>query len=183
MRFFLALFRFTYEILETMVFAGSMFIVIFLFIAFPTSVQGSSMEPNLHNNDRIIISKISYKIEPVKRGDVIVLQSPSNSDIWFVKRVIALPGESIKIQSGSVYVNDSILNEPYISHESTNTWENGFLHDNETYLVPQDYFFVLGDNRPRSSDSRMFGPVHISSVVGKAIYRFFPPNQTGFVLQ
>lgn len=165
--------NFVTDTLETIVFIGSLYIVVYLFLFFPTSVHGASMEPTLHTDDRLIISRIAYKLEHFNRGDIIVLKSPQNPDIDYIKRIIGLAGDTILINDGHVYVNNQLLQEKYIT-VSTNTWESGFIKEDVPYIVPQDYLFVMGDNRPRSSDSREFGPIPINSVIGKAVFRYYP---------
>ncbi len=169
---------FVMDILETVTFVGSIFIVIYLFIMQPNQVKGASMEPGLHSGDYIFTSKITYKFRPIERGDIIVFKAPSNPDIEYIKRVIGLPGDKILIQNQNVFVNDVRLNEQYISAVTT-TWEGGIIKDGEPLVVPQGDLFVMGDNRPRSSDSREFGPIPISSIIGQVFYRYFPPTRMG----
>lgn len=169
---------FVMDTLETIVFMGSIFIVTYLFIAFPTGVQGSSMEPTVHNGDRVIASKISYKMEDIKHGDIAVVQSPVNPDINLIKRIIALENDSLSIKEGQVFLNGKPLTEDYLQ-DATPTWFDGFIKEGETIVIPKGYVFVMGDNRPRSSDSREFGPIPVSSVIGKVIYRYFPPDKMG----
>ncbi len=168
-----AVISFTADILETIVFIGSIYIVIYLYLFFPTSVIGASMEPTLHTGDRLVISKVSYKFEPIERGDIVVLNSPKNPDIEYIKRVVGTPGDEILIKDQEVIINGVKLEESYISAK-TNVWEHGFITNNVPYTVPEDYVFVMGDNRTKSSDSREFGPIPISSVVGKAVFRYYP---------
>jgi signal peptidase I len=178
MRIIKGIINFTADILETVAFAGSIFIAIFLYVGFPTQVKGASMEPTLHTGERIISSKISYKLHKIQRGDIIVFQSPTNPNIDYVKRVIGLSKDVIMIKNGNIYVNNVLIDEKYISAK-TNLWEGGFIKEGTMYIVPEKELFVMGDNRPRSSDSREFGPVPISSIVGKVVYRHFPPNKVG----
>jgi len=172
--------NFVYETIEAGVFIGSLFIVLYLFVGFPTGVQGSSMEPTLHTDDRIFVSRISYKFESIKRDDIVVIQSPTNPDIWFIKRVIGLPKDTILFKEERVYINSHLLEEPFIK-VSTNLWENGFLKENTPYIIPEDSLFIMGDNRPHSSDSRQFGTIPLSAVIGKAIYRYFPSDKVGWL--
>lgn len=172
---------FIMDILETIVFVGSMFIVIYLFILTPNQVKGASMEPNFHTGDFILTSRITYKFRPIERGDVIVLKSPKNPDIEYIKRVIGLPGETIMIKDGVVYINDKILQENYIS-DITNLWEGGCVKNGEPYYIPKDEVFVMGDNRPKSSDSREFCSIPIQSIVGQVFYRYFPPQKAGWIV-
>lgn len=173
--------EFVMDILETVVFIGSLFIVVYLFIMQPNQVKGASMEPTFDSGDYIFTSKITYKFRPYERGDVIVFKAPSNPDIEYIKRIIGLPGDKVMIKDSEVYVNGRQLNETYISAK-TNLWEGGFSKDGEVTTVPQGELFVMGDNRPRSSDSREFGPITISSVIGQVFYRYFPANKMGAIV-
>lgn len=172
------LIEFVMDILETIVFIGSLFIVTYLFILQPNQVKGASMEPTFHSGDYIFTSKVTYKFRKYERGDVVVFKSPKNPDIEYIKRIIGLPGDKIVIQSGEVYVNGNLIQEPYISAK-TNTWEGGFVKEGAVVLVPDDELFVMGDNRPRSSDSREFGTVPMNSIIGQVFYRYFPPPKMG----
>ena len=172
--------EFVMDILETVVFVGSLFIVTYLFIMQPNQVKGASMEPSFQSGDYIFTSKITYKFRSVQRGDVVVFYSPQNKDIEYIKRVICLPGDSCKVENNEVYVNNHRLTENYISAK-TNVWDGGFSKDGVAFTVPDGYVFVMGDNRPRSSDSREFGPIPISSIVGQVFYRYFPANEMGVI--
>lgn len=180
MRILKLIIDFVMDILETVVFIGSFFIVVYLFIMQPNQVKGASMEPTFYSGDYIMTLKIAYKIKPIERGDVIVFKSPKNPDIEYIKRIIALPGDTIMIKDGQVYVNQRLINEPYIS-AATTLWESGFLSEGKEITIPENYLFVMGDNRPRSSDSREFGPIPISSIIGYVFYRYFPPKTTGLI--
>lgn len=180
MKILKAIIDFVMDILETVVFIGSLFIVVYLFILTPNQVQGASMEPNFHTGDYILTSRITYKFRRLERGDVVVLKAPTNPDIEYIKRVIGLPGDVINITNGQVRVNGILLNEPYIA-AATNLWDGGCIKDNVNYTVRPDYFFVMGDNRPRSSDSREFCDVPITSIIGDVFYRYFPANVMGII--
>jgi signal peptidase I len=171
---------FVMDILETVVFIGSFFIVVYLFIMQPNQVKGASMEPTFISGDYIMTSKITYKFRPPKRGDVIVFKSPKNPDIEYIKRIIGLPGDQILIKDSQVFINNQLLPENYIS-AATNLWEDGFIKEGIPITVPNNYLFVMGDNRPRSSDSREFGPIPIDSVIGQVFYRYFPANKAGWI--
>ncbi len=171
---------FVMDILETVVFIGSMFIVVYLFILTPNQVKGASMENTFQTGDYILTSRVTYKFRRFERGDVIVFKSPKNPDVEYIKRIIGLPGDVINISNGVVMVNDIQLSENYIA-AATNLWEGGCIKDNVPYTVPQDYIFVMGDNRPRSSDSREFCAVTIDSVIGDVFYRYFPSNVMGVI--
>lgn len=165
--------------METIVFIGSLFIVLYLFIAQPNQVKGVSMDYTFASGDYIFTSKITYKFRDFQRGDVIVFKSPKNPDIEYIKRVIGVPGDMVRIESnGDVYVNDILIDEPYIA-DRTVLWDNGFTKAGVPYVVEDNFLYVMGDNRPRSSDSREFGPITFDSVVGNVFYRYLPPPKAG----
>lgn len=168
------------DILETIVFVGSLFIVIYLFILQPNQIRGASMEPTFESGDYIFTSKITYRFRQQERGDVIVFKSLRNPDIEFIKRIIGLPGDTIMIQSEEIYVNGRQLQEDYIAAK-TPLWEGGFIKDGEKKVVPAGHLFVMGDNRPRSSDSREFGFVETESIIGQVFYRYFPSDKVGSI--
>ena len=178
MRIIKGLIEFVMEILETVVFVGSLFIVIYLFIMQPNQVKGASMEPTFQSGEYIFTSKITYKFRPMQRGDVIIFRSPKNPDIEYVKRIEGLEGDTVLVQNNEVYINGKLLTENYISAK-TNLWEGGFLKEDVTATIPEGFVFVMGDNRPRSSDSREFGPIDINSIIGQVFYRYFPSNKMG----
>lgn len=171
---------FVMDILETIVFVGSMFIVVYLFVLTPNQVKGASMEPAFISGDYILTSRMTYKFRRFERGDVIVFKSPRNPDIEYIKRIIGLPSDKILVKGSDVYVNDQLITEKYIS-APTNLWEGGCVKDNDAYMVPPNEIFVMGDNRPRSSDSREFCSVSVESVIGQVFYRYFPSDKIGSI--
>lgn len=171
---------FVMDILETIAFVGSLFIVMYLFIMQPHQVKGASMEDTFHNGDYILTGKIAYKFGKPKRGDVVVFKSPRNPDIDYIKRVIGIGGDRIMIGNGEVYLNGVLLKENYITAKTT-LMEGGFIQEGVEVTVPKGYLFVIGDNRPRSSDSREFGFIPVSDVIGKVFFRYFPPQKTGWI--
>lgn len=134
-------------------------------------VDGASMEPNFHTNERVIVDRFTMLLSGPSRGDVVVLDSPTTPDELLIKRVIGLPNERIVIRDGRVYVNGALLDETYVAEFCTSRACNG-----EWQLGPDEYF-VLGDNRNHSLDSHSFGPVSASSIVGIARVRYWPPTQ------
>lgn len=168
------------DILETIIFVGSIFIVIYLFILSPHQVKGASMNPTFESGDYILTSKITYKLHEPERNDIIVFKSLKNPEIDFIKRVIALHGQKIKIVNNEVFINNEILQEPYISAPTT-LFEGGFIQNGIEITVPEGYLFVMGDNRPRSSDSRDFGFIPVKEVIGKVFFRYFPPQKIGVI--
>lgn len=175
-----AIIEFVMDILETIVFIGSLFIVVYLFIMQPNQIKGASMEPSFYTGEYILTSKITYKFRSPHRGDIIVFRSPKNPDIEYIKRIIGLPSDKVMIKNGDVSVNGNLIQENYIAAR-TNLWEGGFTKDGQQLIVPQDELFVMGDNRPRSSDSREFGTVTVSSIIGQVFYRYYPANKMGWI--
>lgn len=171
---------FFFDFLETIVVALSVFVVIYLFIIQPHEVKGSSMEPNFHNNEYIITDKISYRFSNPERGQVIIFKAPVNPDVDYIKRIIGLPGDKVKVIKGKVYVNDKMLDEFYLASE-TPIFPGGFMQESVEIVVPEGHFFVMGDNRPHSSDSREFGPIAKKLIIGRAIFRYWPISELGAV--
>ena len=139
-----------------------------------------SGQPTFISGDYILTSRVTYKFRRFERGDVIVFKSPKNPDIEYIKRIIGLPSDRILVKGSDVYVNDQIITEKYIS-APTNLWEGGCIKDNQVYIVPSNEIFVMGDNRPRSSDSREFCSVSVDSIIGQVFYRYFPSNKIGMI--
>lgn len=170
--------NFFFDFLETTVVALSIFVVAYLFLVQPHEIKGNSMEPNFHNNEYILTDKISYKFSEPKRGDVIIFKAPKNPEIDYIKRIIGLPGDHIKVQNGQVYLNGKPLKEVYLK-DPTSLFPGSYLQEGVEIVVPQEEYFAMGDNRPHSSDSREFGPVPVNLIIGKAILRYWPLSQIG----
>ena len=160
-----------FDFLQTIVLAAAMFVIIYLFVGQPHIVKGASMEPEFLNSDYILTEKVSYKFNQPERGDIIVFEAPNRQNADYIKRVVGLPGETVMVKEGSVYVNGELLNESY---EPNNTDPAQFMKEGKEIVVPEDTYIVMGDNRPHSSDSREFGPVSIESIIGRAIIRYWP---------
>lgn len=175
------------DVIETIVVAAAIFVVVYLFLLQPHQVKGASMEPNFHDNEYILTDKISYRFGEPKRGDVIIFKSPTNTDLDFIKRVIALPGEKIEIKDGKIVIynkenpNGITLNENYQTVQPTSLDRDGFLKEGTAVEVQADSYIVLGDNRLQSYDSRAWGAVPKKNIIGKAWVRYWPLNKFGFV--
>lgn len=170
---------FVMDILETVTFVGSLFIVVYLFIIQPNEVRGSSMDTTFAEGEYILTNKLAYKFGEPERGDVVVFVSPENEDQDFIKRIIAIPGDTVMILNGRVYVNGQMLSEQYIQ-EPTNP-EGGFIVEGREETIPDGHVFVMGDNRPKSKDSRVFGPIPYSSIIGEVFFRYFPADKLGTI--
>ena len=141
----------------------------------PVRVEGTSMLPRLEDSDRLFINKFVYHIESIKRGDVVVFHYPRNPEISYIKRVIAIPGDHLRIDHGTVLVNGKSLDEPYVPLEYRDT------HSYPEQVVPDGNYFMMGDHRSISSDSREFGPVERELIYGKAAFVYWPTRDAGLV--
>jgi signal peptidase I len=148
-------------------------LVIIVFLYQPVKVEGTSMAPLLSDQERIFINKFVYRFEPIQRGDVVVFWYPLDHSKSFIKRVIALPGESVEIRKGTVYVNGKLVPEPYVPPQ----YED--LSDFGPVRVPPDSFFVMGDHRISSNDSRVFGAVASRYIYGRAVFAYWPVDHFG----
>lgn len=154
------------EILETLLFT---FFIVFLVKGATQNfrIEGGSMLPTLHEGEYLIINKIVYKLVEPARGDIIVLQYPNDRTRDFIKRVIGLPGDTVQIDNGQVLINGVVLDEPYISAPPSNS---------NTWIVPEEHYFVMGDNRPNSSDSRNWSFLPSSDIIGRAWVVYWSPE-------
>src|SRR5579871_4667978 len=149
----------------------SLFIILFVYQ--PVKVEGGSMEPGLEDQERIFINKLVYRLGSIEHGDIVVFRYPRDPRKSFIKRVIGLPGDRVKVTQGRVYLNGSLTPEPYVPLQ--------FL-DSRSYpeeTVPPDTYFVMGDHRSMSNDSREFGVVPRSYIYGKAVFGYWPFEKVG----
>lgn len=147
------------------------FFIVFLYQ--PVKVEGTSMMPSLNDQERIFINKFVYRIEPIQRGDIVVFRYPRDPSKSFIKRVIGVAGDRVRIVDGHVYVNGKLLMEDYVPTA---------YQDDRSYrdiVVPPDSYFVLGDHRSLSNDSRDFGPVPANYIYGKAVFGYWPVEKVG----
>ncbi len=168
------------ENLQIVIIALGLAILIRAFIAEPRFIPSDSMLPTLHIGDRVVVEKISYYLEPPKTGDIVVFSPPEQlqeqgftEDQAFIKRVIGLPGQTVTVKKGLVYLNDKALVEKYIAEPPQYQWG--------PYRVPENQYFVMGDNRNNSNDSSRWGFLPKQSIIGRAIVRFWPLGRIGKV--
>jgi signal peptidase I len=151
--------------------AISAFIIVFLYQ--PVKVEGTSMMPSLDDQERIFVNKFVYRWEPIERGDIVVFRYPRDPSKSYIKRVIGVPGDHIRIDAGQVYVNGEPIEEDYVPPAYAD--ERSFT---ET-VVPAHSYFMLGDHRSMSNDSRDFGPVKEGYIFGKAVFGYWPMDKLG----
>jgi signal peptidase I len=147
------------------------FFIVFLYQ--PVRVEGTSMMPSLDDQERIFINKFVYRLEPIQRGDIVVFRYPRDPAKSFIKRVIGLSGDHVRIADGRVFLNGKLVAEDYVPRA---------YEDERSYpeiVVPPDSYFVLGDHRSLSNDSRDFGPVDASYIYGKAVFGYWPVEKVG----
>lgn len=167
-----------FDFLQGIVVVLALLVMVYLFIMSPQEINGASMEPNFHNGEFILTNKILYKFRPPRRGEVIIFKSPANKEVDYIKRIIGLPGDNVCLRSNSFYVNDQKVEEPYLA-PNTPIFGASYLAENQCTVVPPGSYFVAGDNRPHSSDSREFGPIAENDFIGTAIFRYWPFSQMG----
>lgn len=156
--------------------------VVRIYIFQPYIVEGKSMEPAFSGNEFLLVDRLSYRIHKPNRGDIVIFHPKLNgriSELSYIKRIIGLPGETVKISFGKVYINNKIINEPYLNGINTTTEDPQSLSQ-ETALKENE-FFVMGDNRSNSSDSRIIGPVDFSEFVGRAMVVLYPFDKIGVI--
>lgn len=168
------------DMIETIVMALAIFVVVYLFLFRPHEVVGNSMFPNFHDGELILTDIVSYRFGLPKRGDVVVFKSPQNKDIDYIKRIIGLPGETIRVEAGYAYVNNAKLDEIYLPADYL-TNPGAFLSEGQSFTVPEESYMVFGDNRNHSSDSREFGAIKKEDFVGRAFLRYWPLSRLTLV--
>ena len=156
------------ELIITLVFAAALFAA-FNFTLDSREVHGQSMLPNIEPGEYILVNKITYRFQSPQRGEIIVLRSPNHSGPDLIKRIIALPGDTVEIKDNTVYINDILLDEPYIAEPPT--------YDYPRQKIDEDRFFVLGDNRNLSNDSHKGWTTSSDDIVGKAWITYWPPSR------
>jgi len=154
------------ELVETLILTLVTYFLIRTFVFETYRVVGQSMMPTLEEDQRLIVSKLSYRLHEPQRGDIIVFYDPFDGDRNLIKRIIGLPGELLEIKQGQVYIDGQPLAEPYIPHAGS--------YSHPSTIIPEGQYFVMGDNRTNSSDSRSWGTLDSAEVVGKAAFTYWP---------
>ncbi len=150
-------------------------ILIIMFLYQPVRVEGTSMLPRLEDRDRLFINKFVYHFEDIHRDDVVVFHYPRDPEKSYIKRVIAIPGDRLRIDHGRVFLNGKLLHEPYVPEKYRDT------RSMPEMVIPEDEYFMMGDHRSISSDSREFGPVDRDLIYGKAVFVYWPTRDAGVV--
>ncbi len=161
--------------IRDLAFSAAASVLIITFLYQPVRVEGTSMLPRLEDQDRLFINKFLYHFTAIEHGDVVVFRYPRDIQKSYIKRILAVPGDTVRIDRGRVFVNDHALNEPYIPAEYRDS------RSMDAVTIPKDEFFVMGDHRSISSDSREFGPVKRDLIYGKAAFVYWPSQDVGVV--
>jgi signal peptidase I len=172
-------------LVRDLVFAFMLLALVMIFVVQPVKVEGTSMLPRLHDGERIFVNKLVYYHFPrlerfgypkLERGDIAVFLFPDDPEKSYVKRIIGLPGETVEIRDGKTYINGQLLNEPYLDPQ-----RNQERINLAPVIVKKHYYFVMGDNRDRSYDSRAWGLVPEGYIYGKALFRYYPFRAAGII--
>lgn len=166
------------DFIQTLVVFGAIFALIYLFVAQPHKVSGRSMDPTFKDGDYIFTDKITYRLREPAKGDIIVLKNPRDESQDFIKRIMAVPGDTIKVEGSAVYINGEKLNEKYLPAGRPTPAGSFLLEGTEVKAGPNQYF-VIGDNREHSSDSREWGAITKQEIIGKVFFRYFPLQSFG----
>ncbi len=171
-------------VVETLVFTLVIFFVIQGFVAQPFQVQQHSMERTFTPGDYVLVDRLSHLWSPYARGQVIVFHPPATAASGgqpYIKRIIAVAGDTIEVRDGQVFVNGAALDEPYLFRDGVGATEPTDASGETRWVVPPGDLFVMGDHRQASSDSRVFGPIAVSSVIGRGLVRYWPLSGFGLV--
>lgn len=168
---------FLLDTVQTLLIIFAIFLVIWQFLFRPFQVSGNSMHPTFLNKEYILTNLITMRFNKPKQGDVIVFKAPNDPEKDYIKRVIGIPGDTVMIKNGDVYVNGTPLNEKAYLSPSVKTYGGSFLKEGIPVTVITDSYFVIGDNRPGSSDSREWGFVPFESIIGKSFFVYWPLNK------
>lgn len=173
------------DLIETMAISFSIFLVIYLFFLQPHQVNGQSMVPNFQSGEHVLTDKVTYKMRDPQRGEIVVFHAPPEANCAegtgcdFIKRIIGVPGDSIEVKDNAIWINGNKLPEPYIPSDFAIM--PGGATKNKTIVLEANEFFVCGDNRPYSSDSRVWGPITKDEIIGRVFFRYWPPSATGVI--
>ncbi len=165
---------FLLDAVQTLLVAAAVFLVIYMFLAQPFQVNGESMYPNFLDREYVLTNKIGLQLGSPKLGDVVVFKAPPEPEKDYIKRIIGVAGDTVMVKDGNVYLNGNLLDESSFLNPSVKTYGGAFLKDGDTITVPPGEYFVMGDNRMYSSDSREWGFVPRNNLIGYSSFVYWP---------
>ena len=168
-----------WEIVEVALVAVISVLIIRSFLIQPFLVSGASMEPNFHNGDYLLIDEVSYRLKKPERGEVIVFHYPGDGNFYYIKRIIGLPGEELEAKNGKIVVYNKEFSDGLVLNESYLPPNLDTIFKGERVKLDNDHYFVMGDNRRASSDSRIWGPLPEENIIGRAFLRLLPISDYG----
>lgn len=180
-----SLVNFILEFVQSIVLALSVFVLLYLFVVQPNEIKGNSMVPNFINGELLLTDKLSYQFGSPKRGDVVVFKAPpsepcSEDECEYIKRVMGVPGDKVKVEEGKVYLNGQLLKQEFLAEE-IRTEPGTYSQEGVEKTIPTGQYLCLGDNRPHSRDGREFGPIKKELIVGRAFFRYWPLKSVGLI--
>lgn len=172
---------FFWELIKVFLLAMAIIVPVRYFLVQPFFVRGASMEPNFTDGEYLVIDELSYRLREPRRGDVVVFQYPGNKSQFFIKRLVGLPGETVEVGQGQVLIKNKIHPQGVLLDETQYLPGDVRTGGSVSITLQDDEFFVLGDNRPSSSDSRSWGVLEREAIVGRAWLRAFPVDRLGVI--
>ncbi len=176
--------NFALEVIETILVSGAVILAIYYFIASVEVVWGPSMEPNFHSGERILVDRVTKKMSPLKRGEVVVFYPPNDGSKHYIKRVVGIPGDIFKVINCEIVISRDgehyVLSEDYLA-DGTCTEDGGRIKEGRSIRIEDGQYVLLGDNRSQSLDSRNIGLIDEGRIIGRVIFRFWPIGKIGFV--
>lgn len=176
---------FILDFVQSIVLALAVFVVLYLFVAQPNEVKGSSMLPNFVDKEFLLTEKISYYLGDPQRGDVVIFKAPATEscaaeECEYIKRIIGVPGDKVMVKDGKVYLNGELLDQTFLPNDVITT-EGQFSKEGVEETVPEGEYLCFGDNRQHSRDGREFGPIKKELIVGKAFFKYWPVSSLGLI--
>lgn len=175
------IYGFLIDTVQTLLLVFAVFLFIYVFLFRPFQVNGNSMNPTFLNKQFVLTNIITLKFSKPKYGDVIVFKAPQDPDKDYIKRVIGIPGDTISLKNGDIYLNGKLLDQSQFLVASVKTYGGPFLAEDKAITIPADSYFVMGDNRSGSSDSRAWGFVPLESVIGESFFVYWPLDKIKLV--
>lgn len=167
------IFDYLLDFIEILIIGATIFLLVYLFVGQLLEVTGESMTPTLSDKEQVIAEKLSTRFKPLERGEIVIFRHPEQHNRLLIKRIIALPNETIRIEDGHIFINNERLKEPYLQPE-INTLGNKIVIEDKEYPVPASSYILMGDNRGKSSDSRSLGAIREELIVGRAMLVYYP---------